>query len=93
MTFALDSYGLEKNSGERSMVSWPSFIVYVYYMFVIFSIWQCPYLQVIAIHEFPKIHLCIRMSDFEAKKRKYFGGFYKYARHDVYRLINDNYKY
>ena len=39
-------------------------------MYVILLVWQCQYVQVIAIHAFPKIYLDIKMSDFEAKKNK-----------------------
>ena len=56
----------------------------VYYMHVVFMIWQCQDIQVIAIHAFLKIYLDIKMLDFDTKKkRKYFGRFYKYTRQRV----------
>ena len=39
----------------------------VYYMYVIFWIWQCSAMYVIAIHAVPQIYLNIKMSVFEAK--------------------------
>ena len=39
-------------------------------MYVILLVWQCQYVQVIAIHAFLEIYLDIKMSDFEAKKKK-----------------------
>ena len=71
-------------------------------MHIIFLIRQCPDIQVTAIHTFPKIYLDIKMSAFEAKKRKYVGRFYKYTRQHVLSLIiqhqiknkmNDYYKF
>ena len=50
-----------------------------FYINVFFLIWQCPDIQVIAIHAFHKIYLNIKMLDFEVK-RKYFGGVFKYTR-------------
>ena len=50
-------------------------------MYVIFLIWQCPDIQVTAIHEFHKIYLNIKMPDFEVKT-KYFVGFFSI--HDRY---------
>ena len=39
----------------------------VYYVYVIFLIWQYQDIQVIAKHAFPKIYLDIKMSDFDIK--------------------------
>ena len=50
-------------------------IRYVYYMYVIFIIWQCPDIYEIAKHAFPKIYLNIEMSVFEAKKENILAGF------------------
>ena len=44
-------------------------------MNVIFLIWQCPDIQVIAIHAFPKIYPNVKMSDFEVKT-EIFGGMF-----------------
>ena len=57
-------------------------------MFTIFLIWQGPDIQVIAISAFPKIYLDIKMSDFVAKKRNYFGRFYKHTGQDVCNFNN-----
>ena len=38
-------------------------------MYVIFLIWQCPGIQVIAIHAFHKIYLNIKMPDLEVKTK------------------------
>ena len=47
----------------------------VFYMYVIFLIWQYPDIQIIAIHAFPKIYLDIKMLDFEAKNENILAGF------------------
>ena len=44
-------------------------------MYFIFLIWQYPYIQVKAIHAFPKIYLDIKMSDLEAKTEYILAGF------------------
>ena len=49
-------------------------ILYVYYKFVIFIIWQCPDIYEIAKYAFPKIYLNIKMSVFEAKKENILAG-------------------
>ena len=54
-------------------------------MYVIFVILQCPAIQVIAIDSFPKIHLNVKMSDYEVKT-KIFWRFFKYTRQNICRL-------
>ena len=46
-------------------------------MYAVFLIWHYPmgYIQVIAIHAFPKTYLDIKMSDFEAKNENILAGF------------------
>ena len=57
-------------------------------MYVIFLIWQCPDIQVIAIHAFHKIYLNIKMPDFEAKKENILVGFLSIHDRDIFRLNN-----
>ena len=56
-------------------------------MYVIFLIWQCPDIQVFAIHAFHKIYLNIKMPDFEVKT-KYFGWFLSIHDRDICKLNN-----
>ena len=59
-------------------------------MYVIFLIWQCPDIQVIAIHVFHKIYLnnnIIKMPDLEVKT-KHFGGFLSIHNRDICNLNN-----
>ena len=56
-------------------------------MYVIFLKWQCPDIQVIAIHAFHKIYLNIKKSAFEVK-RKYFGEFLSIHDRDICKLNN-----
>ena len=51
---------------------------FFYYMHVIFLIWQCPDIQVIAIHAFPKIYLDMKMLGFVAKKENMLAGLYMF---------------
>ena len=55
-------------------------IRYVYYMYVIFIIWQCPVIYKIAKQAFPEIYLNLKMSIFEAKKETILAGFI--SKHD-----------
>ena len=55
----------------------------VYYMHIVFVIWQCQDIQVVAIHAFLKIYLDIKMSDFDTKNENILAGFYKYTRQRV----------
>ena len=52
-------------------------------MHVISLIWQCPDIQVIAMHAFHKIYLDMKMSDFEVKNEDLLAGFYMYIRQHV----------
>ena len=58
-------------------------ILNVYYMYVIFLIWQCRDIQVIAIHAFHKIYLNIKMPDIGVKL-KYFAGVFKVYVTEIY---------
>ena len=49
----------------------------VYYMHVVFVIWQSQDIQVIAIHAFLKIYLDIKMSDFDTKNENILANIYK----------------
>ena len=50
-------------------------ICYVYYMYVVFIIRQCPDIYEMGKHAFPKIYLNIKMSVFEAKQENCLAGF------------------
>ena len=71
-------------------------------MHVSFFIWQCPDIQVIAIHAFPKIYLDMKMLFFVAKNENILASLYMYIRQNVLSLIilhqienkiNNNYKF
>ena len=54
-----------------------------FYMHFIFLIWQCPDIQVIAIHAFPKVYLDMKMAGFVAKNENMLAGLYMYIRQHV----------
>ena len=57
-------------------------------MYVIFLIWQCPDIQVIAIHAFHKINLNIKMPDFEVKTKIFWCFFLSIHDRDICKLNN-----
>ena len=59
----------------------------VHYMFVSFLIWQCPDIQVIAIHAFHKIYLNIKMPDLEVKTKIFWSVLTTHDR-DICKLNN-----
>ena len=57
-------------------------------MYVIFLIWQCPDIQVIAMHAFHKIYLNIKMPDFEVKIKNILVGSLSIHDRDICKLNN-----
>ena len=57
-------------------------------MYVIFLIWQCPDIQVIAIHAFHKIYMNIKMPDFEVKNENILVSFLSIHDRDICKLNN-----
>ena len=57
-------------------------------MYVIFLIWQCPDIQVIAMHTFYKIYLNIKMPDLELKTKTILVGFLSIHDRDICKLKN-----
>ena len=57
-------------------------------MYVIFLIWQCPDIQVFAMHAFHKIYLNIKMPDFEVKNENILVDFFSIHDRDICKLNN-----